>query len=82
LEQAISLAVRELDALEAEENNSLNIVRREATDYPGFFLESKKQNGKGEVIVEWEGLTGKRTLRYERPLSRYSSTTRGKEFGE
>ena len=80
-EQAVFLAVHELDELEAEKSNSLTRSRREASDFPGFFLESQKRNGRGEVVVEWSGLAGQRSLTMERPLSRYSSTTRGKEFG-
>ncbi len=81
-ELAVFIAVNELDALEADERETLNNSRHEPSGYKGIFVKSSKNNGVGEAVVDWSGASGKSSLTMERQLSRHSDSTRGKGLGE
>jgi len=70
-EQATTIGMRELNALEAD---SRDIIpdRTIATGFNTFTARSSKQNDTGRVTVVWQG----GSLVLERPLSEFSSVTR------
>ncbi|NCB27298.1 MAG: hypothetical protein EOM62_17875 [Bacteroidia bacterium] len=74
-EVAVFLAVKELDKLEAEKNDIEN-AKAEVDDFPGVSVWSRRSGGKGEVLVEWQGVTGPTSFSLERSLSPESSKTR------
>ncbi|MFA7621848.1 MAG: hypothetical protein WCY56_08405 [Aminobacteriaceae bacterium] len=76
-EKAVFIATMELEELEADSSTTVSRPRRAALNYPDYFVQSTKDSGMAEVVVDWAGTSGKSTLTLVRDMSAFSHNTRG-----
>lgn len=80
-DQAMFLAVKTLDFLEAQPHTS-SIASQDVVDdftityWKPVFVESSPDNHVGRATVTWRGVAGQSSLNLERILSKFSSSTR------
>ena len=75
-EKAVFIAVTEMEDLEADKNSKVTRPRRAVTNYPEYHMQSGKEDGRAEVIVDWGGTVGKNTFTLVREMSDFSHNTR------